>query len=209
MEASPFNILHLRPGRYSRKHIDRQYQTVRREILRASGPDRQRRLDDAFIAHAMLRSPSGQISLMKRVRRDVTTRRRRHVPMAIQTARPLRVATVAPAMADPPSKADSDPHRRFARMVVDHVESGILRLTSRRRLVLLAQGLGIAPFKANLVIAEVLYDLEHGRRPLGRDVAGSPAEAVDVPRRRRYGLRLSVAVAVAIAADLLLLLWLT
>jgi len=200
MAASPFTILHLRPGRYSRRQVDRQYRRVRRQILRAGGPDRQRRLDDALIAHAMLRTDSGQVSLIERVRRNVAKRPRR-APMTIEPAPQPFVDAAAP----PPRPSD-DACGRFASMVVDHVESGILRFTSRRRLVLLAEGLGIATFKANLIIAEVLHDLQHGRRPAAAGAGRYVAEPFETPRRRRYGLRLAVALAAAVLADLLLML---
>ena len=207
MTASPFTILHLHPPRYSREYIDRRYRAVRRDILRAGGSDRQRRLDDALIAQAMLRSPAGQVALIKRVRRDVADTRP-HAPMPIPP-RPRRpISTVHPA-ADPPEGSGDDAHRRFARMVVEHVEGGILRFTSRSRLVLLAGGLGIVPFKANWIIAEVLHDLQRGRRPAGRDVTAATMADGDTPRRRRYGLRLSLALAAALATDILLMLWLT
>ena len=204
MEASPFNILHLVPGRYSRKHIDRQYRTVRRTILRAGGPDRQRRLDDALIAHAMLRNPAGQISLIQRVRRGVT-HHRRHRPMTIDS--PKRLAAASQVVG--PISSNPEACRRFARMVADHVESGILRFTSRRRLVLLAEGLAIGQFKANLIIAEVLHDLQHGRRPAGRDVIEARTEQPRQGGECRYGLRIGLAVAAAIVVDVLLMLWLT
>ena len=60
MEANYFAILRLAPGRYDTEAIDQQYRSVRQEILRSGGPDRQRRLDDAQIAQCVLRSPARQ-----------------------------------------------------------------------------------------------------------------------------------------------------
>ncbi len=203
MEASLYNILHLPPGQYSRNRIDRQYRQVRRLIMREGGPDLQRRLDDALIARAMLRNPARQSVLVKRIRRDAVARLA-HKPMQIPTRKRVICSSPTPPLAAAP-KADAG--GRFARMVVDHVSGGVLRLTSRRRLMTLAQGLGIDAFKANLIIAGVLHDLDHGRIPAGGAVAATRTEGT--PRRPSagYGWRIVAAVVAAITLNLLLLAW--
>ncbi|MFW6154401.1 MAG: hypothetical protein ACOC95_04205 [Planctomycetota bacterium] len=207
MEASPFSILNLTPGRYTSERIDAQYRTVCRRIRRDGGVDRRRRLDDALVAHAMLRHPAGQAMLIRRFARSAAERPRRR---AMTTPRPHPAkrppASVPPPPAPPPTHPDA--HKRFARMVYDRMAGGLLRMTARQELVGMARGLGIHPFKANLIIAEVLHEVGHGRRVVGRDVSAVETVGGDPPEGR-YGVRVALAVAVAVVIDALLLLWLT
>ena len=203
MEASPFSILNLTPGRYSPARVDAQYQAICRQIRRDGGVNRRRRLDDALIAHAMLRTPAGQAMLIRRFSRSAAERPRRR---AMTTPQP-RPAARAHSPAAAPAPTHPDVHKRFARMVYDHMEGGLLRMTARQELVAMARGLGIHPFKANLTIAEVLHEVRRGYRVVGRDVGAVQTVPADEPEGR-YGLRVAVAVAVAIMIDALLLLWL-
>jgi len=207
VEASPFSILNLTPGRYSPERIDAQYQAVCRQIRRDGGPDRRRRLDDALIAHAMLRPPAGQAMLIRRFARSATDRPRRR---AMTTPRPHPAARAQPPATAPavPAPNHPDAHKRFARMVYDRMEGGLLRMTARQELMTLARGLGIHPFKANLIIAEVLHEVGHGRRVVGGAIGAVETVAGDPPAGR-YGVRVVLAVAVAAVIDALLLLWLT
>ncbi len=220
MEPDYFAILRLEPGRHALEVIDRQYQAVRREIRRQGGPQRQRRLDELWIAYALLRQPGRQAALARRLRPPAPRPARpelgplarlRSVPAGSFVPPGRAVPAASPPSAPPAPKAGpggDDAHARFARMVCEHVEGGVLRLTARRRLVLLAGGLGIGEFKANLIIAEVLHDLGQGLspspRPRGRPLLNSAAPA----ERFRYGLRLAWTLAAALALDLLLMLWL-
>lgn len=257
METSYFSILKLRPGRYTSSAIDRQYDAVRAEILRAGGPDRQRRLDDAFIARTVLRNPARQVVLLDEIAREVTRRPRRAtrsvsrravsgrpaLPAPTTPRRPPNVGTrprgsrvttgqsgsgqtvslgtrspsasrklrMAP---DAPAPADRGEYYRFARMVQDNVSGGILRFSSRQRLLAMATGLGIGPFKANLIIAEVLHDICYGHARAGLEVTGPLAEKdpawLDRWRRRLHAARFVLAAAVtALAIDLLVLWWLS
>ena len=197
MQGDFFAILRLRPGQYDTGIIDRQYRSVRQEILRAGGPDRQNRLDDALIARCVLANPARQAAL-----------RRRHT--AAVRRRPPRRPIPVPARALPPAVPESAPaappageaQARFTRMVLQHMESGLLRFTARQRLVQLAAGLGIDAFKANLLIAEALHDVRAGRLrpPLG--------PAAPPPAPHRYGLRLAAALLLSAAASLTLAAWL-
>jgi len=206
VEASPFSILNLTPGRYSPERVDAQYRAVCRRIRRDGGPDRRRRLDDALIAHAMLRSPAGQAMLIRRFSRDAAERPRRRA-MAVPRPHPAPRAA-APAAGEAARPARPDVHSRFARMVYDRMEGGLLRMTARQELMLMARGLGIDPFKANLVIAEVLHEVRRGRRVVGPGV-GAVATVPADPPAGRYGLRVALAVAAAVVLDALVLLWLT
>lgn len=237
MEADFFSILRLRPGRYSPSNIDRQYQSVRQEILRAGGASCQRRLDDALIAHALLRDPHRQAGLAKRLervaaqqpapakpappkpasvmpapgieRKPMPPQRLRYGP-AVAPPR-IREERKAPQASLPDRDFDKDTHAQFARMVLQHVEAGILRFTARQRLMLLAKGLGIGEFKANLIIAEVLHDLSLGAPRAGSAVSGSLTPRF-APSRPKWGPLqfLTLAAAAGGLVDLVLLwTWLT
>lgn len=196
MEAGLFSILRLRPGRYSPEAIDRQYRSVRQGILRDGGPDRQRRLDEAMIARALLR-------------RSRPTPVRRSAAPSDAGRMSVSVVRRAPA-AEPAPPADPDVYARFARMVPDHLDAGVLRFSARRRLMLLAAGLGIGEFKANLIIAEVLHDLQCGIRPPGRGVMSRPPHASAAPAADRpaLGRSLALAAALALVADAAIAMWL-
>lgn len=206
MEAGLFSILRLRPGRYSPEAIDRQYRSVRQGILRDGGPDRQRRLDEAMIARALLRLPNHQASLLRRSR---PTPVRRSAAPSDAGRMSVSVVRRAPA-AEPAPPADPDVYARFARMVPDHLDAGVLRFSARRRLMLLAAGLGIGEFKANLIIAEVLHDLQCGIRPPGRGVMSRPPHASAAPAADRpaLGRSLALAAALALVADAAIAMWL-
>ena len=210
MQGDFFAILQLRPGRYEKEAIDRQYRSVRQEILRAGGPDRQRRLDDALIARFVLANSGQQASLL-----------RRHLA-AIRAHPPRRPAVIAARPAARPARQTQPPTReqtadvfgRFARMVAEHLEDGLLRFTARQRLLQLAKGLGIAPFKANLVIAEVLHEQQipnpksqipnKSQAPSSKPLDEGPLRA---PRAEHYGLRLIIALLLAAAGGLTLTFW--
>ena len=216
MEANYFTILRLRPGRYSRNSIDHQYRWVRRKILRCAGGAqvRQRRLDDAWIARCILREPARQAQHLAAVKADVT--RRARCRGAAQTAesaapptlgppagKPSRTRSAAPAAKE--SIESKDAHERFRELVPTYVESGLLRFTARRRLMLAAEGLGIGQFKANLIIAEVLHDIRDGRIHTGiHPLRENPSKSA-APAGFAYGLRLAVAAAIAVALDLLVI----
>lgn len=107
-----------------------------------------------------------------------------------------------------PAPASGDAYARFARMVTDHIESGMLRFTARQRLMMLAGGMEIGQFKANLIIAEVLHDIRFGQSDPGRQVSGpylKPARSND---SSSFGTPLVVAIILALLADLALLAWL-
>ena len=215
-----FAMLHLPPGQYADVVIDRQYRSVRQEILSAGGPDRQRRLDDALIARSVLRSPARRTVLLKRYQASVK-RRARHKPISLVTrrggARAVRagqptspaanaqyiprsvVAPQAPAQA-----AGSDANARFAGMVLGILEGGLLRFTSRQRLMTAARGMGIGQFKANLIIAEVLHDVQAGRARPSEAPAPSPPPPAVTDRGISYGLRIAAAVLAALTANALL-----
>lgn len=222
VNAKYFSILGLRPGNYSRATVDRQYRTVRRQILRAGGPDRQRRLDDALIAHILLRDPSRQAQFARRAVAQVAAAPRRPAMASPTMASPPQPAppvlrfVAPPATAPVAGQADASDAAVFARMVLDHVESGLLRYTARERLVQLALGMGIGEFKANLIIAEALHEVRAGRREAPEPRLRPPPAALAAPRvqppagatRTRHSLRLLLAFLVAAAIDGLILAWL-
>ncbi len=209
-----FAILNLRPGCYSSALIDQQRRRVRREILRSPGPQRQRRLDDLLIAHALLRDPARQATLRRRGQTEALRQPRRTI--AVPRRAPSVPASVPPTRPEPTHEpefkstaAAIDIYKRFAALVADHVQQGLLRFTARQRVMLLAEGMGIGSFKANLIIAEVLHDLRDGRYPPGRLVTGPPAGPdPSRPRRRHYALRFALAALAAAAIDLAVLAWL-
>jgi len=209
-----FAILNLRPGRYSSAVIDRQCRSVRRDILRRPGPQRQRRLDDVLIAHALLRDPARQAALRRRREAEMLSLPRRPIAAPRRPAPPVASAEpIRPAPKAAPGRISNDStedvYTRFTRLVADHVEQGLLRFTARQRLMLIAEGMGIGAFKANLVIAEVLHDLRDGRYPPGRLVTGPAIRPGGArPHRRRYALRIALAVLAAAGIDWLLLTWL-
>ena len=212
MEANYFAILRLRPGRYSGSSIDCQYRSVRRQVLvSGGGPARQRRLDDAWIARCVLRDPARQARHLRSIQADVARRARR------RPATPSPKAAVPPPLRRPmprPNRANGrtaggpteskDACERFADLVPAYVESGLLRFTARRRLMLTAKGLGVGEFKANLIIAEVLHAIGNGRIAPG-DSHATPAEPATRPPAHGYGLKLTVAAAIALAVDLLVI----
>jgi hypothetical protein len=51
---------------------------------------------------------------------------------------------------------------RFAQVVAERVSEGVLRYSARLQLLAMADGLGIARFQANLVIAAVQHEAGHG-----------------------------------------------
>lgn len=211
MEADFFAILRLRPGLYGSTAIDQQYRSVRQEILLSGGPARQRRLDDLLIAQSVLRSPRRQAALVRRYHNSLA-----HRPTRKPARRPM---AVLPAQVDRPNcptqrarrdvGADADVYARFARLVGDHVESGLLRFSVRQQLMQTAKAWGVGQFKANLVIAEVLHDIRAGRPDPGREVTGPTLSPETRTPRTRYGLRIGLAIAAALVADAALLLgWL-
>ncbi len=204
-----FSILRLPPGRYSGSTIDRQYQSVRRQILRAGGPDRQRRLDDALIAHALLRDTRGQTAIRQRAEAELICRPRRPAAerRTIRKARPVPVPRRPIArpreMTDP--GAARDIYTRFAGCVTERIEAGLLRFTERQRLMTVAEEMGVGTFKANLIIAEVLHDVR-GNLPPGRLVTGPVTAPATPAGRSRHGLWLALAAAAAMCIDLAIIL---
>jgi len=209
-----FTILNLRPGRYSSAVIDRQNRRVRREILRSPGPQRQRRLDDLLIAHALLRDPARQAALRRRGQSEALSQPRRTI--AVPRRVPIPPASALPMRPKPAHEPDVKStagaiggYKRFAALVADHIEQGLLRFTARKRVMLFAEGMGIGSFKANLIIAEVLHDIRDGRHPPGRLVTGPLAgPGPRRPRRRHYALRFVWAALAAAAIDVVVLTWL-
>lgn len=221
VNAKYFSILGLRPGNYSRATVDRQYRAVRRQILRAGGPDRQRRLDDALIAHILLRDPWRQDQFARRAVAHVAAARRRPAMASPTVALPPPASPVLRFVAPPVTapvagQADASDTAVFARMVLDHVESGLLRFTARERLVQLAHGMGIGEFKANLIIAEVLHEVRADLRrapeprvhPPPLVLAATRVQQSADPARAGHGARLLLALLAAAAIDGLILAWL-
>jgi hypothetical protein len=205
MQADFFSILNLRPGRYEKEAIDRQYRSVTQEILRTGGPNRQQRLDDALIARYMLASADRQAAMLRRHIADV----RRRPPRKAVVIATRRTQEVRPL----PAPAAGDVHARFAHLVAEQMEDGLLRFTARQRLLTVASGLGIAAFKANLIVAEVLHERQIRNPKLEiRNKLEAPnpnpedADSCRAAQRERYGVRLAVVLILSAACGLALTL---
>jgi hypothetical protein len=95
------------------------------------------------------------------------------------------------------------------------MEDGLLRFTARRRLLEAAGELGIAPFKANLIIAEVIHERQipnpKSQIPNKFQAPNSKTrneELAGRPHGEHYGLRLLIALVLATAGGLALTVWL-
>lgn len=106
-----------------------------------------------------------------------------------------------------PSFAPGDPRWRFAREVESALEGSVLAFEERRRLLSLAQRLGIRAFDANLIVA-----LVQDRARRGEPVETAAATIAMVPAGRSAAPRLAQVFAVALVAailfDLALIAWL-
>jgi hypothetical protein len=210
MEADFFAILNLPPGRYEKQAIDRQYRSVQRQILRCGGPERQRRLDDAFIARCVLGNAGQQAALLRRHLAAVRRQMSRPAMIAVPRPRPVRPPARPRPIADM-----AEAHAQFAQQVAEQMEDGLLRFTARLRLLDAAAKLGIAAFKANLIIAEVLHEQQTGNakfeirhKSQAPDSKPRGQERGSSPRVEHYGLRLLIALALAAAGGIALTAWL-
>jgi hypothetical protein len=106
-----------------------------------------------------------------------------------------------------PSFAPGDPRWRFAREVEAALEGAVLAFEERRRLLSLAQRLGIRAFDANLIVA-----LVQDRARRGEPVETAAATIAMVPVAPNAGQRLgqlfAAAIVVAMLFDLALIAWL-
>ncbi|MBN2210679.1 MAG: hypothetical protein JW709_04710 [Sedimentisphaerales bacterium] len=93
----------------------------------------------------------------------------------------------------------------FCREVIYRLEGDLIRFDSRRELLQLAHDEGIAVFRANMLIAQIVESVRtHG-------AFDSPIKDVAFRPRRKFHLRtaLYIAVAAALMIDLLLVGWLS
>ncbi len=92
----------------------------------------------------------------------------------------------------------------FCREVIYRLEGDLIRFDSRRELLQLAHDEGIALFRANMLIAQIVESVRtHG-------AFGSPLQKAAPGSRRKIRLRTALYIAVAAAAviDILLIFWL-
>ncbi len=122
MQADYFDILHLQPGRYDRREIDRQYDCIRREIHRAGGPDRQRRLDDALIARCVLASSARQAQLVER--RNAAVRNQPHRRAAVVPVRSGAATIKSTQSVTRPVTKSVGSFGPFAQPVADRLQAG-------------------------------------------------------------------------------------
>ncbi|MGB9623746.1 MAG: hypothetical protein ACPMAQ_02695 [Phycisphaerae bacterium] len=100
--------------------------------------------------------------------------------------------------------------RIFRQMVVHELEAGVLRYSRRRALLRYAEEIGIAPFDANLLIAEAQYgakQLDPAEFDARADFPLPPFEPADRPEAFSSGYQLLFALLIAAMIDLMLIVW--
>ena len=119
------------------------------------------------------------------------------------------VASENRAAAANPALDPTDPRWVLAVRAYSQLQGTALTFDRRQRLLRTADGLGVRPFDANMIIAIVQ---DHARRGNDlRDAAGTVALLEPPPRRRRreeFTLRWASAIMTALVANIFLIWWL-